>query len=76
MASLRRDPVNPLWPISVKDSPARATKNPALVKEKQGPQKLRAMADPLYGKVSCPALGESLGVLRLKDLRCETFLYF
>jgi hypothetical protein len=74
MASLRRKPVNPLWPISVKDRSARATKNPVLVKEKQGPQKLRAMADPLLKKVPCPALGEHLGVLRLKDLRCETFL--
>jgi hypothetical protein len=63
MAILRGDPVNPLWLISVKDCPARATKNPVLMKEKQGSQKLRAMADPLLKKVPCPALGEHPGIL-------------
>jgi len=76
MANLRRDPVDPFWPKSVKDCPAWTTKNPVSEKKKQGPQKLRAMADPLLKKVPCPALGHHLGILRPAALPHETFICY
>jgi hypothetical protein len=63
MASLRRDPVDPLWPKSVRDCPAFATKNPVSAKKKQGSQKTRVMGDFLLKKVPCRALDEHLGVM-------------
>jgi hypothetical protein len=76
MANLRRDPVDPFRLKSVKDCPAWTTKNPVSMKEKQGPQKLRAMADPLLKKIPCPALGHYLRVLRPKTLPREIFRWY
>jgi hypothetical protein len=74
IASLRSDPVEPLWAKSVRERLGRATKNPVSATKKQGPQKIRAMADPLLKKVPCPALGKHLGVLRLlKSLSLKHF---
>jgi len=73
MANLRRDPIDPFWPKSVNDCPAWGTKNPVSVKEKQGPQKLKDMADPLLKKVPCPATGHHLDILRPKALPRKVF---
>jgi len=66
MTSLRRYPVDRFRLEQGKHHPAWGTKNPVSEKEKQGPQKLRAMADPLLKKVPCPAPGHHLDILRPK----------
>jgi hypothetical protein len=52
MGDLRRDSADAQWvqPLN---------KKPCFREEKQGLEKLRAMADPLVNKVSCPAQSRS-----------------
>jgi hypothetical protein len=73
ITSLRRYPVDRFRPEQGKHHPAWGTKNPVSEKEKQGPQKLRAMADPLLKKVPCPAPGHHLRILRPKALPVKHF---
>jgi hypothetical protein len=73
MTSLRRSPVDRFRPEQGKHHPAWGTKNPVSEKKKQGPQKLRAMADPLLKKVLCPAPGHHLRILRPKALPVKHF---
>jgi hypothetical protein len=58
------------------NDPSGQQKNPVSLEEKQGFQKLRAMADPLLKKASCPAQGHHLGVISPKAPPREKSTYW